>query len=305
MEQVQNKENQEKNVKQQEKISFEDKENYTLRQWGKLVFETSDPDEKARITNHAVDLWEQGKIQEIGELVKIENPTRPQHVICMPPQKMPRKKNNKEGLGMMLHSLVHVENIAIELSWDIVMRFCEKEYKLPKQFFDDWLRIAKEEAKHYHMIKERMEAEYGKTYGDYPVHDRLWEDAIKTNDNLLNRLVLEHCVHEGRGVDVTHFLTIPRFESDKKTQELLRDVILKDEVTHVRDGLTWFKHICKEILGIKEEQDIIKKFHETVQNTLMSKQLTPPFQKELRLEAGMTEEYYLPIAKEDKKQPVK
>lgn len=103
------------------------------------------------------------------------------------------------------------------------------------------------------MIKERMEAEYGKTYGDYPVHDRLWEDAIKTNDNLLNRLVLEHCVHEGRGVDVTHFLTIPRFESDKKTQELLRDVILKDEVTHVRDGLTWFKHICKEILGIKEE----------------------------------------------------
>lgn len=32
----------------------------------------------------------------------------------------------------MLHSLVHVENIAIELSWDIVMRFCEKEYKLPK-----------------------------------------------------------------------------------------------------------------------------------------------------------------------------
>lgn len=45
---------------------------------------------------------------------------------------MPRKKNNKEGLGIMLHSLAHVENIAIELSWDIVMRFDEKEYKLPK-----------------------------------------------------------------------------------------------------------------------------------------------------------------------------
>lgn len=32
----------------------------------------------------------------------------------------------------MLHTLTHVENIAIELSWDIAMRYDEKKYKLPK-----------------------------------------------------------------------------------------------------------------------------------------------------------------------------
>jgi len=45
---------------------------------------------------------------------------------------MPRRRNNKEGGGIMLHTLTHVENIAIELSWDIAMRYDEKAYKLPK-----------------------------------------------------------------------------------------------------------------------------------------------------------------------------
>lgn len=32
----------------------------------------------------------------------------------------------------MVHALTHVENIAIELSWDNVLRFDEKKYNLPK-----------------------------------------------------------------------------------------------------------------------------------------------------------------------------
>jgi len=42
----------------------------------------------------------------------------------------------------MVHSLVHVENIAIELSWDMILRFDHKEHNLPENFYDDWLRIA-------------------------------------------------------------------------------------------------------------------------------------------------------------------
>ena len=53
----------------------------------------------------------------------------------------------------MIHALVHVENIAIELSWDILMRFDETKYSLPIEFFDDWVRIAGEEAKHYSLLK--------------------------------------------------------------------------------------------------------------------------------------------------------
>ena len=66
---------------------------------------------------------------------------------------MPRRNKSKEGKSAMIHALVHVENIAIELSWDILMRYDETKYKLPIEFFDDWIRIAGEEAKHYSLLK--------------------------------------------------------------------------------------------------------------------------------------------------------
>lgn len=113
----------------------------------------------------------------------------------------------------MVHALVHVENIAIELSWDIMMRFDEKEYNLPKEFFDDWLRIAGEEAKHYSLLNQRLDTFYNKKYGDFPAHGNLWQDALDTKDNLLHRLVLEHCIHEARGLDITEAKTIPGFQS--------------------------------------------------------------------------------------------
>jgi uncharacterized ferritin-like protein (DUF455 family) len=57
-----------------------------------------------------------------------------------------------------------------------------------------------------------LEEGYGKTYGDFPAHGNLWNDALETKDDLLKRLVLEHCIHEGRGLDVTLLKTIPSFE---------------------------------------------------------------------------------------------
>lgn len=77
-------------------------------------------------------------------------------------------------------------------------------------------------------------------------------------------------------------------------------MILPEEITHVREGLTWFKHICKVEHNITEEKDIIAKFHETVGRVFRAKLLTPPFDKENRLKAGMTEDYYLPISKDFK-----
>lgn len=105
-----------------------------------------------------------------------------------------------------------MENVAIDLSWDIMLRFDEKEHQLPKEFFDDWIRIAYEEGKHHLLLKKRLEEEYKKSYGDFPVHANLWEQALETKDNLVKRLILEHCIHEARGLDITSLKTIPGFK---------------------------------------------------------------------------------------------
>jgi len=68
-----------------------------------------------------------------------------------------------------------------------------------------------------------------------------------TKDDILGRLVIEHCVHEAKGLDITGLKTVNRFKSnnDHITANLLNDVILVDEITHVRDGLKWFNYVCE------------------------------------------------------------
>ena len=44
----------------------------------------------------------------------------------------------------ILHSLVHIENIAVDLAWDAIARFGRAE-GLPRAFFDDFATVAEDE----------------------------------------------------------------------------------------------------------------------------------------------------------------
>ena len=44
----------------------------------------------------------------------------------------------------MLHSLVHIESVAIDLSWDIITRY--RSDPLPNEFYDDFVKVALDEA---------------------------------------------------------------------------------------------------------------------------------------------------------------
>jgi uncharacterized ferritin-like protein (DUF455 family) len=35
--------------------------------------------------------------------------------------------------------------VAVDLSWDLIARFAD--YNLPKEFFDDWVKVAEDEAR--------------------------------------------------------------------------------------------------------------------------------------------------------------
>eukprot|EP01089_Gocevia_fonbrunei_P012958 TRINITY_DN3196_c0_g1_i1.p1 TRINITY_DN3196_c0_g1~~TRINITY_DN3196_c0_g1_i1.p1 ORF type:complete len:193 (+),score=35.19 TRINITY_DN3196_c0_g1_i1:364-942(+) len=186
--------------------------------------------------------------------------------------------------------------MAIDLTWDIIVRFISENNEgltLPKEFFDDWLRVATEESKHYKSLAKRLK-EIGSHYGAYPAHDGLWESARDTMHSLLYRLCIEHMVHEARGIDVAPN-TANRFRSggDKGTADLL-DVIHQDEITHVTNGMKWFKYVCTHS---NPPKDPIETFHTIVREKFRGG-LKPPFNHADRQKAGMTEEWYLPLVKQ-------
>lgn len=60
----------------------------------------------------------------------------------------------------IVHSLVHIESCAVDLSWDIIARFgSDPAYKdhLPKQFFDDFVEVAQDECRHFTLLAKRLE----------------------------------------------------------------------------------------------------------------------------------------------------
>lgn len=79
---------------------------------------------------------------------------------------------------------------------DIIARFGKQEL-MPREFFDEFVKVAKDEGRHFTLLTARLE-EMGSFYGALPAHDGLWDSAMATSKDLLARLAVEHCVHEVR-----------------------------------------------------------------------------------------------------------
>ncbi|RLN37391.1 hypothetical protein BBO99_00003862 [Phytophthora kernoviae] len=183
--------------------------------------------------------------------------------------------------------LAHAESYAIDLMWDIVARFMP--LNLPRAFYDDWVRIAGEEADHFNSWAHRL-TELGSFYGDLTGHEGLWDAAYETRDNILARLAVVHLVHEARGLDVFPN-AVQRFK--KASDEVSLTIIHKnyrEETTHVGAGVRWFRYVCE-----RDGEDAIGKFHEIVPQYYKGT-LKPPFNTEARDKAGMLEEWYLPLS---------
>lgn len=127
--------------------------------------------------------------------------------------------------------------------------------------------------------------ELGANYGDLPVHDGLWASACDTKDSLEARLAIVHLVHEARGLDVY----LQGMAKLTKAQDWASVEILKqnhvEEIGHVATALKWFQYLGGEV----------QTFHTHVRQRFEG-QLKPPFNTPSRELAGMTEEWYVPLA---------
>jgi uncharacterized ferritin-like protein (DUF455 family) len=200
---------------------------------------------------------------------------------------MKRRRNLGAPAGRvaLIHALAHIELNAIDLGWDIIARFSGAD--LPRQFFDDWIGVAAEEAEHFALLEARLVA-LDAAYGDLPAHDGLWEAAANTAHDLLARLAVVPLVLEARGLDVTPEM-IRRLEraGDPDSAAIL-DRIYRDEVGHVAVGARWFETLCRE-RGL----DPTATFRDRVSRHFTGA-LKPPFNEAARTAAGLPRAYYAP-----------
>mmetsp|Transcript_1151 Transcript_1151/g.2252 ORF Transcript_1151/g.2252 Transcript_1151/m.2252 type:complete len:208 (+) Transcript_1151:186-809(+) len=203
---------------------------------------------------------------------------------------VPMSKVKQGSQKAIMHSLAHAENYAIDLMWDIVARFYYED--MPREFYDDWIRIAGEEAKHYNKWQEQLKA-FGSFYGDLTAHNSLWESASDTADDLLKRLAVVHLVHEARGLDVAPLLRrkLERCHGPAAAAAIaVLEGNVAEEVGHVGAASRWFGFLAR-----RRGLDPVAAFHKIVRENFHGK-LRPPFNKEMRDQAGLTEDYYLPLA---------
>lgn len=164
-----------------------------------------------------------------------------QPILVAANQVQKRKLSTTEGYAAMLHAICHIEFNAINLALDAAYRF----RTLPEAFTADWLRVAKEEAEHFSLMRQRLQAHHF-DYGDFPAHGHLWDMAYKTAYDPLLRMALVPRVLEARGLDVSPGIRAKVQQyGDLATCDVL-DIIYRDEVGHVQIGNHWYQYLCQQ-----------------------------------------------------------
>ena len=245
---------------------------------------TASSADKVALSAQFANAWRDGAIIEIGDTTPPHRPARPERPQLLHPSDMPRRrKGGAAGRLAFLHAIAHIELNAIDLAWDIVCRFPDEA--MPREFFDDWVNVAADEARHFDLLAKRMD-DLGGAYGELPAHDGLWEAAEQTTDDLMARLALVPMVLEARGLDITPgAIEKLRANGDIKSADILK-TISDEEVPHVAAGVRWLTFLAKQ-RGIER----VAAFHEIVRSRFKG-QIKPPFNHAARDKAGMDRAFY-------------
>jgi len=218
-----------------------------------------DPDQKVELTRRAAADWRAGRLAlaDPMPLEDLDEPGRPERPELVPPRALAKRsaqagKGGGKGRAALIHAVAHIEFNAINLAWDAVYRF----RGLPRAYYDDWVGVADEEARHFGLMRDRLRT-LGHDYGDFPAHDGLWSMALRTAVDPLARMALIPRVLEARGLDVTpNMITRFRDAGDGETADCLA-IILRDEVGHVAAGTRWFHFLCAE-RGLEPESEFFE-----------------------------------------------
>ncbi|MEM1066624.1 MAG: ferritin-like domain-containing protein [Pseudomonadota bacterium] len=262
-----------------------------LAQMAVEVLTTADGRDKTKLSRAHAEAWFNaragGAMPEVGQATPPPHPARPDAPELLSPRDVPKRKpGSPAGRQALLHAVAHIELNAVDLHWDIIARFAH--VPMPPGFYDDWVKAADEESKHFNLMCDCLEAE-GSFYGALPAHAGMWRAAEDTADDLMGRLAIVPMVLEARGLDVTPGM-IAIFEKAGADQAVAAlKTIYAEEVGHVAYGSKWFHFLCG-----RENVDPRDVFHSLVRRYFKGG-LKPPFNEEKRAEAGIPPDFYWPL----------
>ncbi len=212
------------------------------------ILTTSLPSEKIATFKTFYTLYRNGDISRDESIVPTVFTTPSYRSFCtvIDPKEVPRrtKLNTPQGQILLLHAIAHIEYSAIDLALDAVYRFRD----CGEEFDTDWLVVAEDEVRHFEMIESLLQ-ELGSYYGEYPVHDALFEASMRTLE-LMERMAVVPRYLEANGLDATPQILrkLESFKVDLMIQKIIAalHVILEEEIDHVRKGDRWFNEACKD-----------------------------------------------------------
>ncbi|KAG9312269.1 hypothetical protein JVU11DRAFT_7572 [Chiua virens] len=185
-----------------------DKTPSTLMEWAVVILNTANPKLKVERTKHAVQLFRTGQLVSIGHKSKTvpKPPAVPSRDDCYTRNTVdPRKLGKRKNVAVMLHALANIEQWAIDLAWDIMVRFGPSHPDIPQEFFSDFSRMALDESKHFSLPHLSTGCHFAFNAGRF-------ERFRRTGDT--------------------------------DSVEVL-EIVHADEVTHVTTGHRWFTWLCE------------------------------------------------------------
>jgi uncharacterized ferritin-like protein (DUF455 family) len=271
----------------------------TLAQMAVEILTTADGRAKTALARRHAATWRAarsgGPAIPVGHATPPDTPARPDAPALLHPRDVPRRRpGTPEGRVALLHAVAHIELNAVDLHWDIIARFTDTP--MPIGFYDDWVQAGDEEAKHFNLMADCLEAD-GSHYGALPAHAGMWRAAQDTATDFMGRLAVVPMVLEARGLDVTPGM-IQIFRTAKATAAVdALEVIYAEEVSHVAYGSKWFHYLCG-----RGELDPTPTFHALVKRYFHGP-LKPPFNTEKRADAGLPPDFYWPLAEDHPTRP--
>jgi uncharacterized ferritin-like protein (DUF455 family) len=258
----------------------------SLRDGAACAIRAADLDVKTLLTQEVARRWSARSLSLRSPLdTQVpDRPGRPEKPDLIPPRQVPKRAlTTEKGRVALLHAIAHIELNAVDLALDIVARFASEP--VPTSFFDGWMRVAFEEAKHFRLVRDRLR-QLGADYGDLPAHDGLWQAAHDTRNDLTARLAVVPLILEARGLDVTPALQAKLREAGDLESAAVLDVIYEDEKGHVAVGAKWFRFLCA-----RQKKDPAAAFQALVRANFRGP-LKAPFNDLARAEAGLTPSFY-------------
>jgi len=247
------------------------------------VLHTADATEKADLVLKTYDQCYQKNLSIDLDIQPPNTPARPDLPILLPPNKMPKRSKGPKKKNILIHAIAHIELNAIDLACDMIVRFCDHD--LPHEFYHDWLKVAYDESRHFHLLNNYLK-ENDSFYGAFPAHNSLWDAAFDTRNDLAARLAVVPMVLEARGLDVTpamiEQLTV---QKDFDIADILTQ-IYNDEISHVYIGVKWFEYVTKQPI-----ETATTLFHDYLKKYFRGR-LIPPFNIPARDKALMPQDFY-------------